>query len=432
MTQEQKFAIDLIDFIYASPTRYQAVRNIKAALLKKGYKQLDRALSWDLQKGGKYFTSKNNSSIIAFVVGNGKVEDKGFKIISAHTDSPTLKIKPEPEIVSENSYLKINVETYGSVILSTWFDRPLSIAGRVSLVSNDPLKPIVKTLNIKKPVLVIPNLAIHLNRSINDGKKISKQKDMLPILRLIGDEFEKNNYLKTVIAEHLKVKTEEILDFDLELYEYEKGSIIGLNDEFISCGKIDDLSMIHAGFDALFNSSAAEATNVLACFDNEEVGSGTKQGAASPFLKDVLERITWTLNPEKDAFLRAKVNSFGISADMAHAVHPNIPEKHDPVARPHINKGPVIKVNANQKYTTDAISSAVFEMFCRKAGVPYQKYVNHSDEAGGSTLGSILSSQLDIRMTDVGNPMLAMHSIRELSGVKDHYYMTKVFEEFYK
>ncbi len=432
MTQEQKFANDLIDFIYASPTRYQAVRNIKAALLKKGYKQLDRGLSWNLQKGGKYFTSKNNSSIIAFIVGSGKVENKGFRIIGAHTDSPTLKIKPEPEIISENSYLKINVETYGAAILSTWFDRPLSIAGRVSLMSSDPLKPNIKTLNIRKPVLIIPNLAIHLNRSINDGKKISKQKDMLPVLRLIEEEFEKDNYLKKLIAEQLKVQVDEILDFDLELYEYEKGSVIGLNDEFISCGKIDDLSMIHAGLDALFNSSASEATNVMACFDNEEVGSGTKQGAASPFLKDVLKRITWALNPEKDAFLRAKVNSFGISADMAHAVHPNIPEKHDPVAKPLINKGPVIKINANQKYTTDAISSAIFEMFCKKAEVPYQKYVNHSDEAGGSTLGSILSSQLDIRMVDVGNPMLAMHSIRELSGVKDHYYMTKIFEEFYK
>lgn len=432
MMQKHKFSQDLIDFIQASPSQYHAVRNIKAALLKNGFKQLNRAVSWNLEKGGKYFTSKNESLLVAFIVGTGEIEDKGFKIIAAHTDSPTLKIKPAPEIIASNSYLKLNVEVYGGPILSTWFDRPLSIAGRVTLQSNDVLNPEIKYVNIKKPLLTIPNLAIHLNRTINDGKKIGRQVDLLPILTIIKDNFEKENYLKKLLARNLKVEASKILHFDLNLYEYDKGSIIGENDEFISCGRIDDLSMVHAGIDALYNSQSSEATNVMVCFDNEEVGSGTKQGAASPILKDVLQRITWSLSPEKDAFLRAKYNSFGISADNAHAVHPNIPEKHDPVNKPLINSGPVIKINANQKYTTDAISSAVFEMLCNKAKVPYQKYVNHSDEAGGSTLGSILSSQIDIRMVDVGNPMLAMHSIRELGGVDDHYYMKKVFEEFYK
>ncbi len=432
MSQEKKFANDLIDFIYASPSQYQAVRNIKAALLKKGFKKLDRGAIWNLQKGEKYFTSKNSSAIIAFIVGTGKIEDKGFRIVSAHTDSPSLKIKPEPEIVAENSYLKINVETYGGAILSTWLDRPLSIAGRVSLMSKNPLSPIVKYINIKRPILIIPNLAIHLFRDVNDGKKFRKQVDMLPIMSIIKDKFEKDGYLKKLLAKELNVNAEDILDFDLNLYEFEKGLIMGENNEFISSGKIDDLSMVHAGIDALFNSISPEATNVMACFDNEEVGSGTKQGAASPFLKDVLKRITWECSIEKDAFMRAKINSFCISADMAHAVHPNIPEKHCPVARPKINGGPVIKFNANQKYTTDGISAAVFGMLCKKAGVEYQKYANHSDEAGGSTLGSISTSQIDIRTVDVGNPMLAMHSIRELCGVKDHFSMKKVFDEFYK
>ncbi len=432
MGQEQKFATDLIDFIHASPSAYQATRNVKAALLKKGFKQLHRGESWNLAKGGKYYTSKNATAVIAFVVGKGEIEDNGFKIIAAHTDSPTFKIKPTPEMVAEGSYLKLNVEPYGGAIYSTWLDRPLSLAGRVVLKAKDPLNLDVRYINFNKPLLVIPNVAIHLNRQINKGKEFNPQVDMLPVLRLVTDKFEKEGYLIKLIAEKLKVEPSQILDFDLNLAEYEKGSIIGENEEFISTGRIDDLAMVHSGIDALLNSVAGQTTNVMACFDNEEVGSQTKQGAGSPFLKDVLKRISWALSTEKDAYFRAKTKSFGISADMAHAVHPNIPEVHDPITRPKINAGPVIKINANQKYTTDSISAGAFEMLCEKAGVPVQKYVNRSDIAGGSTLGSILTSQLDIRMVDVGNPMLAMHSIRELAGVKDHFYMKRVFEEFYK
>lgn len=432
MAQEHKFANDLIDFIHASPSAYQATRNIKAALFKKGFKQLHRGETWNLEKGGKYFTSKNASSVIAFVVGTGEIADEGFRIIAAHTDSPTFKIKPKPEIIAEGGYLKLNVEPYGGAIYSTWLDRPLTLAGRVALSSANPLHLDVRYINFNKPLLVIPNLAIHLNREVNKNKEFNPQKDMLPVLRLVENEFEKDGYLFKLIAEKLKVEPSQILDFDLCLAEFEKGLLIGENEEFISSGRIDDLAMVHAGIDALFNSTTSTATNVMVCFDNEEVGSQTKQGAGAPFLKDVLKRITWALSTEKDTFLKAKINSFGISADMAHAVHPNFPEMHDPVNRPKINGGPVIKINSSQKYTTDGISSGVFEMFCRKAGVPVQKYVNRSDIAGGSTLGSILTTQLDIRMVDVGNPMLAMHSIRELSGVKDHYYMKLVFEEFYK
>ncbi len=432
MEHNIKYANDLIDFLYESPSSYQAVRNVKAALLRKGFKQLHRGGSWDLDKGGKYFATKNGSSLVAFILGTGEIETEGYRIICAHTDSPSLKIKPSPEMIGKGNYLKLNVETYGGPILNTWLDRPLSIAGRVALQSENALRPEIKYLNIKKPILVIPNLAIHLNRQINDGKEYNKQRDMLPVLRLIEDKFQKDNYFINMIASHLKVDAKDILDFDVNLYEYEKGSIIGENKEFISSSRIDDLSMVHAGIDALFSSKPAKSTNVMVCFDNEEVGSATKQGAASPFLKDVLKRVTWAQSKQRDAFYRAKINSFGISADNAHAIHPNLPDNYDPILQPKMNEGPVIKINANQKYTTDALSSGTFMMLCKKAGVPFQQYVNKSDIAGGSTLGSILSSQLDIRMVDVGSPMLAMHSIRELCGVKDHYYMKLVFDEFYK
>jgi len=427
-----KYANDLIDFLYESPTAYQAVRNIKAALLKKGFKQLHRGEKWNLDKGGKYFTTKNASSLVAFIVGTGEVEKEGFRIIAAHTDSPSLKVKPSPEMIGTGNYLKLNVETYGGAILNTWLDRPLALAGRVALKSVNPLRPAVKYINIKKPLFIIPNLAIHLNREINEKKEYNKQKDMLPVLRMVEEKFEKDNYFKNLLAKHLKVEVSEILDFDVSLYEFERGSIIGENNDFISAGRLDDLSMVHAGVDALFNSTATKSTKVMVCFDNEEVGSETKQGAASPFLKDVLKRVTWAQSKDNDAFYRAKINSFGISADNAHAVHPNLSENYDPKLQTTINAGPVIKINANQNYATDALSSATFEMLCNKAGVPVQKFVNKSDVRGGGTLGSILASQMDIRMVDVGNPMLAMHSIRELAGVNDHYYMKQVFDEFYK
>ncbi len=431
MTEEHKFATDFIDFAYASPMPFQAVRNVKAALLRKGFKQLDRASSWNLEKGGKYFTSKNDSALIAFVVGTGKIEETGFRIIAAHTDSPGLRIKPNPEM-KQNGYLKLNIETYGGAILNTWLDRPLAVAGRVALTSNNPMRPEVKFVNINKPLFIIPNLAIHLNRSINEGKNINPQTDMIPIAGLVDSDFDSSDYFVSLLAERLHVEPHEVLSYDMGLYEYDKGTLLGDNQELISSGRIDNLSMIHAGIEALFGNEMPEATNIMAAFDNEESGSVSKQGAAAPFLKDVMKRIVNSQNKDAEAFYRSKMNSFGISADMAHAVHPNLPETHDPVNKPEMNRGPVIKVNADQKYTTDGRTSAVFKMLCQKAGIPYQEYVNHSNIKGGSTLGSILSTQVDIRMVDVGNPMLAMHSIRELAGVQDHYAMKLVFDEFYK
>lgn len=426
-----QLANNLIDFIYDSPTAFHAVATLKDMLNKVGFKELKEEDKWNLQKEGKYYVSKNDSALIAFKIGKGKIQDHGFKLIGAHTDSPTFRIKPNPEIISENAYVKLNTEAYGGAILSTWFDRPLAIAGRVVLRSNNPLEPKIQLVNIKKPIVVIPNLAIHMNRNVNSGVEINKQKDTLPLLSLVNETLEKDKYLLNTVAEELKVRPEEIIDFDLFLYEYEKGTVMGLNNEFISCGRLDDLSMVHGATKALISSKGSMATNVMVAFDNEEVGSSTKQGADSDLLANLLERIVISLGGGREEFFRALAKSFIISADLAHAVHPNMGEKHDPVNRPVINKGPVIKINANQKYTSDGDSTAVYEEVCRRAGVPVQKFVNRSDAAGGSTIGPISSTHLNIRSVDMGTPILAMHSIRELGGVIDHGYVIKSFEEFY-
>lgn len=430
--EELKLAEELIDFIYDSPNAFHAAETTKKELLKAGFKELNPRDSWSLEKGKKYFVTKNQSALVAFIVGKGDIEEKGFKIIGAHTDTPSFRIKPNHEMVAEGNYIKLNTEAYSGSIMSTWLDRPLSVAGRVTLKGKNPLFPEYKLVNIRRPILIIPNLAIHLNRNINDGVALNKQKDMLPLLGLISEQMEKGNYLLNTIALELGVKIEDIIDFDLFLYEFEKGCIMGLNDEFISSSRLDDLSMVYAGLKAITGAEAAEATNVLVCFDNEEVGSSTKQGAASPMLSSILERIVVALGKGREDYFRALANSFIIVADSAHAVHPNLNEKYDPTNRTMMNNGPVIKISSNQKYTTDSNSSAVYEAICKLAKVPVQKFVNRSDEVGGSTIGPISSTQMDIRSVDIGTPILAMHSIRELGGVKDQTYVTKSFEQFYR
>lgn len=432
MSLNQKKAQDLIDFIYDSPSPFHVIHNVKKKLTEHNFSELHLTEKWTIKKGGKYFVCQNDTSLFAFIIGHGEIEEKGFKIIAAHSDSPTFRIKPSPEISVEKSYLQFNTETYGGPILSTWFDRPLSVAGRVSVMGKDMLNPTTYLVNIPKPILIIPNLPIHFNRTVNDGVAINKQVDMLPVTAIINEEINNELLLAKKISEEIKVPVEDILEVDLNLYDFTKGSIIGLNNEFISSGKLDDLAMVHAGLEAIIEAPVCNSTNVLAIYDNEEVGSRSKQGAGSPILKDILNRITIVLGKNEEDSQRAIYNSFMVSADMAHALHPNHPDKHDPVLRPKINGGPVIKIEANQKYTTDSNSCAVFEMICNEAGIPYQKFVNRSDMVGGSTLGNISSSQLAIRSVDVGNPMWAMHSIRETSGVDDHTYMIKAFNSFYK
>ena len=422
----------LLGFIDASPVNFLAVRNVCNTLLDNGFVQLhaEEALK-DLPD--KFFITKNNSAVFAFHLGRQSMADAGFRIIAAHSDSPTFRIKPNAEMVGEGGLLRLNTEAYGGAILNTWFDRPLSLAGRVILRSADALNPQTRLLNIKRPLRVIPNLAIHFNRQVNDGVKLSKQKDMLPILGYVNDRLEADGLLVRLIANELQIEKEQIIDFDLYLYDTTPACLVGLNNEFISSGRLDDLSMVHAGMEAMIAESAKpETTKVLAIFDNEETGSGTKQGAGSNFLMSLIQRIVLAQGGSLDDYYRSVEKAFMVSADNAHGFHPNYAEKYDPTNHALLGGGPVIKINAAQKYATDAMSAAVFQQICERAGVPCQRFVNSSDIAGGSTLGNILTSSIAINGVDMGNPVLAMHSVRELASAADHENCIKAFTEFYR
>ncbi len=422
---------ELLDFINKSKTAFQGAYEIKAILDKKGYEELKEEDKWDLKKGGKHYVMKNDSALIAFEVGSGDIEKDGFRLIGAHTDSPGFRIKPNPEIKVEGHYIKLNTEVYGGAILSTWFDRPLSIAGRVTLKGENPFNPKTQLIDINKPVLIIPNLAIHMNRSINEGYEYNKQKDTLPLLTMVQDKLENDQYLINLISETLKVDASDILDFDLFLYEYADGILFGADNEFISCGRLDDLWMVFAGLKALTSSNEIKATKVLVALDNEEIGSLTSQGANSSILSNILERIALGLKKEREDFKRALSNSIMISADLAHALHPNYTEKCDPTSRPMLGKGPVLKIAAGGSYSTDSYASAVFKGICEKAGVPCQVFVNRSDLRGGTTIGPITAAKLNIPVIDLGAPILSMHSIRELAAVKDNEYIISAFTEFF-
>ena len=428
---EKELALDLIDFLYTSPTAYHSVKTVKERLDSNGFSEVKESDKWNLQKDGKYYVIKNDSALIAFTVGNGELEEDGFKLIGAHTDSPGFRIKANPEMVAEGKYLKLNTEVYGGPLLYTWFDRPLGIAGKVSLKGKSPLKPEVKLVNINKPLLIIPSVAIHMNRSVNEGFAVNKQKDTLPLLALINEKFEKNNYLVNAIAKELNVEAESILGFDLGLYEIEKGSLTGINEEFISAGRLDDMWMVYAGIKALIDSKSNKSTKVMVCMDNEEIGSLTAQGANSALLLNILERIALALGKDREELHRALANSIMISADLAHAVHPNAEEKHDPTNRPVLGNGPVLKTAASGSYSTDSYNAAIFEGLCSAANVPYQKFFNRSDVRGGTTIGPITSSLLTIPVMDMGAPLLSMHSIRELATVIDNVYSVKLFTEFF-
>ena len=417
----------------ASPVNFLAAKNIASELEKTGYKKMDpREPIGNVKAGDKLYVTKNDSSVYAFHIGRQPMAEAGFRIICAHCDSPTFRIKPNAEMLCEGGIVKLNTEVYGGPIMSTWFDRPLTIAGRVIVRGNDALNPKTLLLHVKRPLLQISNLAIHFNRQVNDGVKLSKQKDMLPILGIITDELEKGNLLMNIICGELNIKPEQILDFDLYLADATPACTFGVHDEFLSSGRLDDLSMCFAGLEAMIDTDTADATKVLAIFDNEETGSQTKQGAGSPFLAMMLQRIAQAQCGSAEAWYQAIERAFMISADNAHAWHPNYSEKYDPTNHPVLGGGPVIKFNAAQKYASDAVSAAVFAEICREAEVPCQRFVNHSDVAGGSTLGNILASSIPLRGVDMGNAILAMHSCRETGSVADHLYTVKAFTQFFK
>ena len=428
---EKKLALELVDFLYDSPSACHGVKATQKILDENGFVEIKETDKWNLQAKGKYYVIKNDSALIAFEVGTGDIEEKGFRLIGAHTDVPGFRIKPNPQMISEGKYVKLNTEVYGGPILHTWYDRPLSIAGKVSLKGSSPLKPETRLVNINKPLLIIPSLAIHMNREVNEGYKINRQVDTLPLLGLINDKLEKEDYLMNIISEELQVNKEDILNFELGLYEYERGSLIGMNEELISSGRFDDLWMVFSGIKALVDSRENESTKVMICIDNEEIGSLTAEGANSTLLNNILERIALGLGKDREGYYRTLANSIMISADLAHAVHPNLGDKHDPTNRPVLEGGPVLKIAASGSYSTDSFNGAVFAGVCEAAGVPFQKFVNRSDVRGGTTIGPVTAANLTIPVIDMGAPVLGMHSIRELASVKDNYYTVKAFTEFF-
>jgi aspartyl aminopeptidase len=422
---------ELLDFIERSPSRFHAVDEMSKILVEAGFNEVRINEKWELKKGGKYFTTKNDSSLIAFIAGTGEVGKNGFRITGSHSDSPAIRIKPNPEMTVEGKSLKLNTEIYGGPILYTWFDRPLGFAGRVTLEGENPFEPESVNVCIKDKKCIIPSLAPHMNRDINTKFGPDKQKEMLPLISSIEETVNSFNF-KKMLAEELDVAGEKIIDYEISLHDMTRGQVIGVDEDMISCSQLDNLAMAYVSLVALTDSEAGEMTKVVVVFDNEEIGSQTMQGASSPLLGAILERITMALEGDREEYIRALENSFIISADMAHALHPNMPEKHDPTNHPVLNAGPVIKISSNFRYTSDSESATVFELLCKKAEVPVQRFVNNSKERGGSTIGPITAGQLGMRSVDIGNPMLSMHSIKELAGVVDHHYLLKALKEFYR
>ncbi len=414
---------ELLDFIKKSYSNFHVIYNMKEELNKNGFIELFEGDKWELQEGGRYYVSRNETSLIAFKI--PKKEFIGFNVMASHSDFPTFKLKENAEMCVEDQYVKLNVEKYGGMICAPWFDRPLSIAGRL-LVKEDG-KIVTKLVHVDRDLVMIPNLAIHMNREVNDGYKYNPQVDMLP---LFGGKDAKGSLMK-IIAESAQVEEKDILGNDLYLYNRMPGVIWGAEKEYISSPKLDDTQCAFISMKAFLSSENDNAVTVHCVLDNEEVGSGTKQGAASTFLKDVLTRLNYSIGRTEEDYLRALASSFMLSADNAHAVHPNHADKTDPTNRPYLNGGVVIKYNANQLYTTDAVSAAIFKNMCDKANVPYQTFVNRSDMRGGSTLGNISNNQVALNTVDIGIPQLAMHSSYETCGVKDTYYMIEAAKEFF-
>ncbi len=424
--EEKKTAGNLLKFIDQSPSMFHVIQNIKDRLKKDGAEELRENETWQLKQGKTYYVTRNDSALIAFRLPEKK-EYQAYHIFAAHSDSPSFRVKPNPEMGVDNTYIKLNVEKYGGMIMSTWLDRPLSLAGRVMYKNEGKLQS--SLVNIDKDLLVIPNVAIHLNRTINEGFSYNAQTDMLPLMTM-GEQKLTKGLLHEVLAEQLKIKAQDVLDYDLFLYVREHGKIAGLKDDFIISPKLDDLQSVYAGMEAFLAASPKEFCNVLAIFDNEEVGSSTKQGADSTFLTDSLKRLHEGMKIKRDQ-RELVADSFLISADNGHALHPNHPEKSDPTNKPVLNGGIVIKYHGGQKYTSDAVSGAHVKMWAEGAGVPYQTYTNRSDILGGSTLGNISTAHVSMNSVDVGFPQLAMHSAVETGGSRDIYLGIELFKTYF-
>lgn len=410
----------LFDFIQCSPTASHTAATVRAMLVQAGFTQLLESQPWDLQPGGRYYTTRGMSSLIAFQV--PKADFHGFSVVAPHGDSPCFKVKESPELRVDGQYTKLNTEVYGGMQLALWTDRPLSVAGRLAVRTENGVKGVL--CDIRRDLLLIPGVAIHMNRGVNEGVKLDPQKDTLPLLG--GSQAE----LKKLVAENAGVAPEDILSWDLYLYSRAQGTVFGAEKEFIAAPRLDDLECVFAAAKAFLAGENRENVTVLSLFDNEETGSLTRQGADSPFLSEVLERISLSCGKSREEHLRAIASGFMLSADNAHAVHPDSPEKSDPTNRCYLNGGVVVK--HSPRYASDALTAGLFQRICQKAGVPVQVYYNNSKIPGGGTLGNLSGSHVALPTVDIGLAQLSMHSPYETAGAKDLDYMVWAMQAFYE
>ncbi len=427
----------LMEAVDASTCAFTAADEAMRHLEQAGFNELKLSEDWIIEKGKGYFINVYDSSVFAFKV--GKSFDRGMlRVAAAHTDHPCLYIKPSPEMTTKG-YGKINVEVYGGAILNTWLDRPLSVAGKVALKNTkagekatwDDLKPTVKIVDFKKPIFTIPNLAIHMNREVNKGVELNKQTDMAPLATILEDEMNKDSFFMEYLAKQLRVAVEDILDFELYVYNTDKAERVGMNEEMISAPRLDNITSVVACVQGIISADRADGINVIALYDNEEIGSRTKQGADSNMLGFILEKLYETLGYSRKDYMQAATDGFLLSIDVAHALHPNKAEKSDPTNTNMMNDGIVIKRASSQTYATDCETIAMIEMICQANDIPYQKFACRSDGTTGSTLGTLANKYMPMRTIDVGVPILAMHSSRELMGVKDQAYMEKLVEAYF-
>lgn len=420
----------LFEVLEKSTSQFHTVETAKAQLAEAGFEVLRLKDNWNLKKGGKYMVDHHGSTVFAFVIGEEFQAEDGFRIGASHGDFPGFRIKPNPEM-EVGGYLQLNTETYGGAILSSWMDRPLSVAGRVVLKSDDVFKPDVRLIDVKRPVLLIPNLAIHFNREMNDGVKLRKQVEMLPIYGTTSEALSKDAFFK-YIAKELDANVEDILDYDLTIYNVDKGSYVGLTDEFVCAPRLDNITSTQALVTGIVEGTRTRGLNMMIVFDHEEIGSRSKQGACSTLMVSILEKIYASLGFTSVDFTNAMEDSLFMSVDVSHAYHPNYGSKYDLTNRHVLNQGFAIKEASNQSYATDTETVAIVQQICEKEGIAYKKFLKHSDSVGGGTLGAIASAMLPIRTADIGVPLWAMHSSRETMGVKDYEALVDFMTAYYK
>ncbi|MBE5940374.1 MAG: M18 family aminopeptidase [Lachnospiraceae bacterium] len=427
--EEMKSINELINTVKASTCAYTTVLNAENILRNDGFEMLKLGQKWILERGGKYMINIHDSALVAFTIGKGG----NLKIGCAHTDHPCIYIKPSPEMTSDSRYGKLNTEIYGGPILNTWMDRPLSIAGRVALKSEDPYNPVIRIIDMEKPVLTIPNLAIHLNREVNKGIELNRQVDMIPFA-IAADEGNSvtEDFFMEFLADYLAADKTDILDYELYIYNVDEPLVSGINGDLLSSPRLDNITSVQALIKGICGDVGERGINVIALFDNEEIGSRTKQGADSGTLAMIIEKIYMALGYGRDEYLNYVSDGYMISLDVAHGHHPNRPEKSDVTCKCYLNSGIVIKRTASQSYATDCGMTAIIEQLCDKNDIPYQKYAIRSDVGAGSTLGTIAGKYLPMRSADVGVPVLAMHSARELMGARDQYALEKLIKIYFE